>query len=139
MFFIEREKPRSAIKVVQTMSEALQEGSVLAVFPEGTTSDGTDLLPFHANLVQAAVSANAPVQPLCISYLDRASGLQTQAPSFVGEITLVQSVWSTISAAPITAKVKAGELQYCQARSRKEWAVDLRLKIGELLLAFKNT
>jgi 1-acyl-sn-glycerol-3-phosphate acyltransferase len=31
----------------------------LAVFPEGTTSDGISLLPFHANLIQAAISAGA--------------------------------------------------------------------------------
>ena len=48
------------MRVVHQMVEVLQVGEVLAVFPEGTTSDGLQLLPFHANLIQAAISANAP-------------------------------------------------------------------------------
>jgi 1-acyl-sn-glycerol-3-phosphate acyltransferase len=61
--FIERASRRDAMRVVHQMVAALQAGDVLAVFPEGTTSDGLQLLPFHANLIQAAISANAPVLP----------------------------------------------------------------------------
>ena len=45
------------------MAEALTRGEVVAAFPEGTTSDGLTLLPFHANLIQAAISACAPSSP----------------------------------------------------------------------------
>lgn len=133
MFFIERNKPKSAIRVVHTMAKALEQGDVLAIFPEGTTSDGRGLLPFHGNLMQAAVTANAPVLPLCIMYLDRASQKQSQAPSFVGDMSLVQSVWSTLCADPITAQVRAGSVQMCEQRSRKEWSEDVKLKIAEML------
>jgi hypothetical protein len=57
--YIERESRRDAMRVVHHMAEALQAGDILAVFPEGTTSDGISLLPFHANLIQAAISAGA--------------------------------------------------------------------------------
>jgi 1-acyl-sn-glycerol-3-phosphate acyltransferase len=50
---------------------SLKAGEILAVFPEGTTSDGVSLLPFHANLIQAAISAGAPVQPVALSFMDR--------------------------------------------------------------------
>ena len=54
--FIEREKKRDALRVVHQMAEALKAGDTVAVFPEGTTGDGRTLLPFHANLLHAAVT-----------------------------------------------------------------------------------
>ncbi|HSB99636.1 MAG TPA: lysophospholipid acyltransferase family protein, partial [Burkholderiaceae bacterium] len=52
--FIERERKRDALRVVHQIAEALKSGQTVAVFPEGTTGDGRALLPFHANLLQAA-------------------------------------------------------------------------------------
>ena len=72
--YIERESRRDAMRVVHQMADALKAGDILAVFPEGTTSDGVSLLPFHANLIQAAISAGAPVQPVALSFIDVASG-----------------------------------------------------------------
>ena len=54
--YIERERKRDAMRVVHQMAEALRAGDTLAVFPEGTTTDGHSLLPFHANLLQAAIA-----------------------------------------------------------------------------------
>ena len=55
--YIERSSRRDALRMVRSMQEALERGEVLAVFPEGTTGDGREMLPFHANLLQAAVAA----------------------------------------------------------------------------------
>jgi 1-acyl-sn-glycerol-3-phosphate acyltransferase len=90
--YIEREKRRDALKLVKQIAQALQEGGSVAIFPEGTTSDGTGLLHFHANLLQAPVSVSAPVQPLTLRYLDAATGELTQAASYVGEMSLLQSM-----------------------------------------------
>ena len=59
--YIERASRRDALRMVRGMADALRAGEVLAVFPEGTTGDGRTLLPFHANLLEAAVQAGAPV------------------------------------------------------------------------------
>lgn len=66
--FIERERKRDALRVVHQMAEALQAGQTVAIFPEGTTSDGHALLPFHANLLQAAIASEVPVQPVALRY-----------------------------------------------------------------------
>ncbi len=90
--YIRREKRRDAHKLVQDIAGAIQEGRRVAIFPEGTTSDGSGLLHFHANLLHAAVSSNAPVQPLALRYLDAATGERTQVPAYIGDMTLVQSL-----------------------------------------------
>ena len=68
--FIQREKRSDAKRIMHELSDRLSAGELMCVFPEGTTSNGLTLLPFHANMFQAAVSAAAPVQPICIMYED---------------------------------------------------------------------
>ena len=48
--YIERSSRRDALRMVRSMQEALERGEVLSVFPEGTTGDGREMLPFQANL-----------------------------------------------------------------------------------------
>ena len=71
--FIERESRRDAMRVVHHMAERLTAGDVLAIIPEGTTSDGVSLLPFHANLLQAAIATNAPVLPVALRFTNAAT------------------------------------------------------------------
>ena len=73
--FIERESRRDAMRVVHHMADSLRAGDVLAVFPEGTTGDGHGLLPFHANLIQAAIAAQAQRRDLNTVQAARAEGI----------------------------------------------------------------
>jgi 1-acyl-sn-glycerol-3-phosphate acyltransferase len=97
--FIERERKRDALRVVHAMAEALQRGETVAVFPEGTTSLGPPeaLLPFHANLLQAAVSTGTPVQPVVLRFFGPGQRF-AEAVTFIGDTTLLQSIWRIASA-----------------------------------------
>ena len=130
--YIERESRRDALRVVHHMAESLQRGEVVAVFPEGTTGDGMALLPFHGNLVQAAISAGAPVQPVALSFLDTRSRSVSRAPCYVDDDTLLGSVWRTLAGPAITAVVRYGEPQAAQGRGRRDWARDLRSAVDAL-------
>lgn len=130
--YIERESRRDAMRVVHTMAEALRERAILAVFPEGTTGDGQTLLPFHANLIQAAIAAGAPVLPVGLSFVDAARGERHDAPLFIGETTLLQSVWSTLRATDVTAQVRYGTPEHAAGRDRRAWAQALRGAVAAL-------
>ena len=127
--FIERESRRDAHRVVQHMTERLQAGDVLAVFPEGTTGDGIVLKPFHANLIQAAILAGAPVQPVALRFIDGPSGQTSHAPRFVDDDTLVVSVLRTLAARGLRAQVVSGEPEHHAGRDRRQWAQDLHGKV----------
>ena len=124
--YIERASRKDALRMVRDMAEAMKSGDVVAVFPEGTTSDGRELLPFHANLIQSAIAAEAPVQPMSLKFVDARTGELSLAPVYVGDDTLVGSVWRTLTAPPITAVVHFGEPQRADGRDRRQWAADLR-------------
>jgi 1-acyl-sn-glycerol-3-phosphate acyltransferase len=124
--FIERNSRRDARRVVHYMTECLRQGDVLAVFPEGTTGDGTHVLPFHANLLQAAIATHVPVQPVALHFADTATGAMSFTPCYVGDDTLLQSLWRTLKASGIVAVVSFGVPQLDQGRDRRVWAADLR-------------
>ena len=130
--YIERERRRDALRVAHHMTEALRAGDAIAVFPEGTTSDGRDVLPFHANLLQAAISAGASVQPMALNYVDDASGIPSLAARYIDDDNLLSSLWHTLGAPPLRAIVRFGEPQPANGRERRAWAASLHADVRAL-------
>ncbi len=90
--FVERTRRRDTHRVNRTVAEALARGDVVAVFPEGTTSDGAGLLPFKSSLLQPIIDAKGTVQPLALRYRD-VTGARTAAAAYVGDDTFMASFW----------------------------------------------
>ena len=126
--YIERASSRDALRVVHHMAERLQAGDVLAVFPEGTTGDGVHVLPFHANLLQAAIAAQAPAQAVGLRFVD-AWGQPSFAPCYIGDDTFLGSVWRTLCARGLVVHVAFAAPDLPQGRNRRVWAVDLRAQV----------
>ena len=89
--FIERGKRSDTRRINATLQQHLEHGEIIAVFPEGTTSDGVDVRKFHANLLQAALDAGAEVVPFCLRYTDT-KGHFTTAAAYIGEMSLWDSL-----------------------------------------------
>ncbi|MDD8019554.1 MAG: lysophospholipid acyltransferase family protein [Bacteroidota bacterium] len=66
--FIDRRAFRGAVTSVQEICEALHEGASVQIFPEGTSTDGSCILPFKPSLMKAAVDAYATILPVTINY-----------------------------------------------------------------------
>jgi len=130
--YIERERRRDALRVVHHMTDALRGGDLIGVFPEGTTSDGRGLLPFHANLLQASISSGAPVLPAALRFADAATGETSQAPRYIDDDNLVVSLWNTLRAPPLLAIVRFGEPQDPHGRDRRAWAQSLHEDVQQL-------
>lgn len=136
--FIERDNRRDALRVVHHMAERLQAGDVLAVFPEGTTGDGRGVLPFHANLLQAALATDSPILPVGLAYLHGhgqallGEARRHDAPTYIGDTTLVASLWRTARATDVQATVHWGEADRAQGRDRRAWGQALRTEVARL-------
>lgn len=102
--FIARGNRRDLRKAFEGLVQALKSGQRVAFFPEGTTAPQGTLLPFHANLFEAAVDAKSRVQPYAISYVDNARQPHP-AVDFVGDMTFVQSMMAILRGPPIRARV----------------------------------
>ena len=102
--YLQRERKRDALRVVHVVAEALADGQLVAVFPEGTTSDGRALLPFHANLLQAAIATGTPIQPVALRFSDAHERI-SRSVEFVGATTLVESLWRVACAERLVAHI----------------------------------
>ena len=94
--FIRRDSARHARQVVDQMAEVLRVESV-CIFPEGTSTSGEAVLPFKPNLFEAAILAPAPVFPMAIAYLSKSTGLRSDAPAFIGDMGLLESMSNVIA------------------------------------------
>jgi 1-acyl-sn-glycerol-3-phosphate acyltransferase len=89
--FIERDKRSDTLRINQTIRERLDGGTMIAVFPEGTTTDGRDVLKFHGNLLQAAIDGGAEIAPFCLRY-SNAKGHYTDATAYIGDLSFWDSI-----------------------------------------------
>ena len=130
--YIQRDKRRDALRVVHEMAAALRAGDTVAVFPEGTTSDGHALLPFHANLLQAAIATEVPVQPVSLRYADARDAV-SEAAMWVGDTTLVQSVWRLARARGLAVHLRVLPPMGTAHADRRSLAQHLRATIEAAL------
>ena len=132
--FIERDRKRDALRVVHAMAEALGTGQTVAVFPEGTTGAGPELLPFHANLLQAAIATATPIQPVVLRFAD-AQHRFSPAVAFVGDTTLLQSLWRVATARGLVVHVDLLLSQASTHADRRALAQTLRDTMARHLMA----
>ena len=130
--YLERERKRDALRVVHAMAEALKAGDTVAIFPEGTTSDGQALLPFHANLLQAAIATQTPVQPVAIRFSDSSHAI-SRAVEFVGATTLVQSLWKVACGDEVIVRIALLPPRPTAQAERRALAEQLRNDIAAQL------
>lgn len=102
--FIARGSRRDLRHIFKGLVHSLQAGERVAFFPEGTTAPQGSILPFHANLFEAAIDAKVMVQPFALSYSDVHGG-HHPAVDFIGEMTFVQSIVAILGGPPVKARL----------------------------------
>lgn len=130
--FIARGKQREVRRVYQGLVGSLQAGERIAFFPEGTTAAQGTLLPFHANLFEAAIEAKVPVQPCAMRYLN-SSGELHRAADFVGDTGFVDSLRMILAGGPMTAEIQILPVISAEAAHRRELAVQARAAVAAAL------
>ncbi|MEU7423044.1 lysophospholipid acyltransferase family protein [Streptomyces sp. NPDC040750] len=103
--FIERDRLRALPGTVARITDVLREGTAVAAFPEGSTWCGRAHGQFRRAVFQAALDAGVPVQPVRLRYRRRGGGPGTAA-AFVGEDTLLASLWRVARARDLIAEVE---------------------------------
>ena len=89
--FIERGKRQDAGRIVNVAAISLMSGDNLCFFPEGTTTDGSEIKPFKSSLMQAAIDSNASIQPVAIRYPGLNGSINTKI-AYAGETTMLESM-----------------------------------------------
>jgi 1-acyl-sn-glycerol-3-phosphate acyltransferase len=119
--FIERGRRHKTGEAADRIGARLSQGDVMVLFGEGTTGDGTRVLPFRSALVGAAHRAAADdtaagavlVQPLCIRYARRNGLPLTRATlpgiAWTGDMDLAPHLFDVLAGGPIDVVLSWGE------------------------------
>lgn len=130
--FIDRTKRHDTARVNQEMSAILNKGGCVAVFPEGTTSNGSMLRPFHSSLLQPAVHSQSQVWPAAIRYT-HADGSLNMTPAYVDELSFGDSLLLILSQAIIYAELEFMPPIAANGKARRELARDAEDAIASAL------
>ncbi len=66
--FVERRNRSTVERDIRVLAEIMRQGTSVCLFPEGTSTNGTSVLPFKRSLLTSAVEAEIDVIPLCLNY-----------------------------------------------------------------------
>jgi 1-acyl-sn-glycerol-3-phosphate acyltransferase len=104
VIWIDRRRKRDLCRAVAELSAALQQGTRVVLFPEGTTTTGRQTLPFRSSLLQAAVIAEVPVVPIALSA--HADDGQGETLCWVGDETLLAHLPRVIALRQATFEIR---------------------------------
>lgn len=103
--FLERGSRSAAQRTRENLVEHLRAGTRVALFPEGTTSRGDLVRPFHAALLQSAIDAGVEVVPVALRYRD-GNGGRSEAAAYVDDMSLVDCLRAIAAAERLVVVVE---------------------------------
>lgn len=121
--FIERGRRHAVRAVGHQMKARFEQGEVVGLFPEGTTSSGFDVAPFHSSLFDAAIRAHVDIQPVALRFKHR--GERSDYVAFVGEQNMVQNLWCLLGTTGVVV-----ELVFLPIMSSEHCAEEGRVKVA---------
>lgn len=130
--FIDRTKRHDTARVNNEVSLVLKSGGCVAVFPEGTTSNGSMLRPFHASLLQPAVHSQSHIWPAAIRYT-HVDGSLNIAPAYIDELTFGDSLKLILSQSIIYVNVEFMPPIPAEGKVRRELAREAQHAIAGAL------
>jgi len=108
--FVDRASRASALAVTEEIAERLKGTVPVLFFPEGTSTDGSQLLRFRSRLFTPAVVAGVPVTAAAVRYVPE-DGTPEQELCWFGDAAFLPHVWKTLGGPNFIAEVHFGEPQ----------------------------
>lgn len=128
--FVNRASRRDAVRAAQEILAALRSGALVVLFPEGTSSDGTKVMPFKSSLLESAVGAGVPVSVAALHY-ELADGDAAQEVCYWGGHTLLPHLCRLLSKRGVKSTVSFAPVGNTW-RDRKKLAVQLHAEVAAL-------
>jgi 1-acyl-sn-glycerol-3-phosphate acyltransferase len=137
--FLRRGSRGHARVINDEIAERMQDGRHVALFPEGTTTDGSHVLHFHAALLQPAILTKHPIQPIALRYLTP-EGAFTRAAAYDGDVTMGECLSSIIGTERIVVSVSLLPAIDTVGAQRREVALSAHAAIeGQICAAPADT
>src|ERR1039458_6437591 len=100
---LDRSSLASAMTVAEQMTERLKLPVPVLLFPEGTSTDGGQLLRFHSRLIDPATTAGAPITAAGIRYVLE-DGVKERELCWYGDEEFLTHLWKVLGVAGFSAQ-----------------------------------
>jgi 1-acyl-sn-glycerol-3-phosphate acyltransferase len=118
--FVSRDNPAEVPAQLRRMEDPLRAGHPVILFPEGTSSDGSSVLPFRSSLLESAVRTGARVTPASLSYDLHGSGSPGDEVAYWGDHTLMPHLVNLLSKPRFTARLSFGTTRPPEVDRKRE-------------------
>lgn len=106
--FIDRSSRTSAAEVAQKIAERLKLHIPVLLFPEGTSSDGSQVLRFYPSLFEPAVASSASITAAAVRYVYEGRERERDLCWF-GDSGFLPHLWKVLGTPGFSAEVRFGE------------------------------
>jgi lyso-ornithine lipid O-acyltransferase len=106
--FIDRRSRASTREAGKQIAERLALPVPVLLFPEGTSSDGSEVLRFHSSLFEPAIAARVPITSAAVRYVLEDGGQERDLCWFDNSLFLPH-LWKALGTAGFFAEVTFGE------------------------------
>lgn len=130
--FIHRARRRDTGRINALVHASLASGECVGLFPEGTTTEGDQLLKFHSSIFEPAVSNRAPIYPVAVRY-EHPDGSLCRAAAYVGELSFAQSLGLVIRTRATVARLRFADPIDPEGQTRQGVAAQAHSRVGEML------
>jgi len=127
--FIDRTRRVSAQEVAQEMARRLADPVPILVFPEGTSSDGAQVVRFHSSLFEPAAATGAVVTPAAVRY-ESAGGAPESDLCWFGDESFMSHLWRTLGGPGFTAELIFGQPRVYA--NRREAALETYEEVAQM-------
>ncbi|MDD5578738.1 MAG: lysophospholipid acyltransferase family protein [Methylobacter sp.] len=132
--FIHRGDKQHVRTTAEKMVWLLKQNRKIIAFPEGTTTDGSYVLPFHSSLFQPALLTKSAIQPIALEYLGEA---KQQAP-FIGEDAFVPHLLRMLAMKELHISMKILPVIKTSGKKRHELAKHSRDNICSAIFSVSD-
>lgn len=106
--FVSRNEPAKVATQLREMERPLREGYSVVLFPEGTSSDGSSVLPFRSSLLESVLITECSITPAVISYELMGEGDVGREVAYWGDHSLIPHLGNLLSKSAFTANLSFG-------------------------------
>ncbi len=106
--FLDRNSRESAMSVADQMVERLKLQIPVLLFPEGTSTDGSQLLPFHPRLIDPATSTGTQITTAAVRN-EIKDGTPERALCWYGDESFVPHLLKVLGVAGFSAELRFGQ------------------------------
>ncbi|MFO1320996.1 MAG: lysophospholipid acyltransferase family protein [Burkholderiales bacterium] len=130
--FVVRARRHDTSRVNASLESALKRGERMVVFPEGTTTDGSEVKPFHGSLLQPVVATQGYAMPVAIRYLDT-EGRRSDRAAYAGDRSLWDSTRLITGESMTVAEIRFLAAVHAVGRHRRDLAQHCAKAVADAL------